>query len=282
MPITQGIFKLQGPPLLILGSRVEKGGQGPKVSESKDWLVSSLMVLERKESIVCLIFKSLFTLVVNSVLLLLIMLPCHTCDDPCNDDALLFTVRSLPRIVSWLGSHTKNVNAVVTGFRKCYHISVCAGAIYHTKVYTKVWAGAIYPSKVKMVEDLIMDSGASFHATYCKKELERFNLRSGKVCLADEKTLYIAGVGDIVLKTSFGTIWNPNDVRYIPGLKTRLISFGQLNEEGYRVGFVDQQWKVTKGSLVVARGNKRRSLYMVEAHLEGISAIIDGSGSAAL
>ncbi|GKB43623.1 retrovirus-related pol polyprotein from transposon TNT 1-94 [Tanacetum coccineum] len=55
------------------------------------------------------------------------------------------------------------------------------------------------------VEDRIMDSGASFHATYCKEELERFKLRSGKVRLADDKTLDIAAIGDVVLKTSFGT-----------------------------------------------------------------------------
>ncbi|GKB47171.1 retrovirus-related pol polyprotein from transposon TNT 1-94, partial [Tanacetum coccineum] len=114
------------------------------------------------------------------------------------------------------------------------------------------------------VEDHIMDFGASFHATYCKEELERFKLRSGKVRLADDKTLDIAGVGDVVLKTSFGTSWTLKDVRYIPGLKRRLISVGQLDEEGYHVGFGDQQWKVTKGSLVVAHGNKRGSLYMVE------------------
>nr|GEU45596.1 hypothetical protein [Tanacetum cinerariifolium] len=48
-----------------------------------------------------------------------------------------------------------------------------------------------------------MDSGASFHATYCKEKLERFKLHSGK------------------------------DVRYISGLKRRLISVGQLNEEDY-------------------------------------------------
>ncbi|GKB03571.1 hypothetical protein Tco_0831714 [Tanacetum coccineum] len=77
------------------------------------------------------------------------------------------------------------------------------------------------------VEDRIMDSGASFHATYCKEELERFKLRSGKVRLADDMTLDIAGIGDVVLKTSFAV-------------------------------------KVTKGSLVVACGNKCRSLYMVE------------------
>ncbi|GJY13840.1 hypothetical protein Tco_0383149 [Tanacetum coccineum] len=102
------------------------------------------------------------------------------------------------------------------------------------------------------VEDRIMDSGASFHATYCKEELERFKLRSDKVRLADDKTLDIAGVGDV------------------------------LDEEGYHVGFRDQKWKVTKGSFVVAHGNKRGSLYMVEVHPEGIDAIIDGSGSAAL
>nr|GEY70519.1 retrovirus-related Pol polyprotein from transposon TNT 1-94 [Tanacetum cinerariifolium] len=69
-----------------------------------------------------------------------------------------------------------------------------------------------------MVEDHIMDSSASFHATYCKEELERFKLRFGK------------------------------DVRYTLGLKRRLISVGQLDEEVCHVGFKDQQWKVTKGS----------------------------------
>ncbi|GKF13736.1 retrovirus-related pol polyprotein from transposon TNT 1-94, partial [Tanacetum coccineum] len=72
------------------------------------------------------------------------------------------------------------------------------------------------------------------------------------------------------------------DVRYIPGIKKRLISVGQLDEEGYHVGFEDQQWKVTKGSLVVARGNKHGSLYMVEVPSDRINATIDGKGNATL
>ncbi|GJS41327.1 reverse transcriptase domain-containing protein [Tanacetum coccineum] len=83
-----------------------------------------------------------------------------------------------------------------------------------------------------------------FHATYCKEELERFKLRSGKVRLADDKTLDIASVGDVVLKTSFGTSWTLMDVRYILGLKRRLILVGQLDKEGYHVGFGDQQCSV--------------------------------------
>ncbi|GJZ27539.1 retrovirus-related pol polyprotein from transposon TNT 1-94 [Tanacetum coccineum] len=125
-------------------------------------------------------------------------------------------------------------------------------------------------------DDRIMDYGALFHATYFREELERFKLRSDKVCLEDYKTLDIAGVGDVVLKTSFGTSWTFKDVRYISGLKKRLISVGKLDEEGYHIGFRDQQRKVTKGSLVVVHGNKRRSLYMVEVPSDGIKAAIDG------
>ncbi|GJS21366.1 hypothetical protein Tco_0449998 [Tanacetum coccineum] len=132
------------------------------------------------------------------------------------------------------------------------------------------------------IEDHIIDSGASFHANYCKEDLERFNLCSSKVCLADDMTLDISSVMDIVLETSFGTSWTLKDVRYILSLKRRLISVGQLDEEGYHVGFRDQQWKVTKGSLVVARKNKRGSLYMVEVHPEVIGTIINGSSSASL
>ncbi|GKC33343.1 retrovirus-related pol polyprotein from transposon TNT 1-94 [Tanacetum coccineum] len=47
------------------------------------------------------------------------------------------------------------------------------------------------------IDDHIMDSGESFHATYCKEEIERFKLRFDKVRLADDKTLDIAGVRDL-------------------------------------------------------------------------------------
>nr|GEW89506.1 hypothetical protein [Tanacetum cinerariifolium] len=65
--------------------------------------------------------------------------------------------------------------------------------------------------------------------------LEKFRLRSSKVRLADDNTLDIVGVRDVVLKTSFGISWNLKDVRYIPDIKRRLIYAGQLDEEGYHV-----------------------------------------------
>nr|GEV60484.1 hypothetical protein [Tanacetum cinerariifolium] len=104
-----------------------------------------------------------------------------------------------------------------------------------------------YSNYLLSVED--KDSGASFHATFCKEELEKLKLRSGKI--------------------------HSRPIEEV-------ISIGQIHEEGYHVGFGDQQWKVTKGSLVVARGNKRGSMYMVEVPSDGINTSIDGKGNATL
>nr|GEW66243.1 retrovirus-related Pol polyprotein from transposon TNT 1-94 [Tanacetum cinerariifolium] len=78
--------------------------------------------------------------------------------------------------------------------------------------------------------------------------LERFKLWSDKVRLADDKTLDIAVIVDVFHKTYFGTSWTLKGVR----LRRPAV-------------------KVTKGSLVVARGNKRESLYMVEDWYEHVS-----------
>nr|GEW77002.1 zinc finger, CCHC-type [Tanacetum cinerariifolium] len=58
-------------------------------------------------------------------------------------------------------------------------------------------------------------------------QLERFKLRSDKVCLVDDKTLDIASFGDVVLKTSFGTSWTPKDVRI--GM-SMLVSKGNIQD----------------------------------------------------
>ncbi|GKD04590.1 hypothetical protein Tco_1179564 [Tanacetum coccineum] len=117
---------------------------------------------------------------------------------------------------------------------------------YNQKGHFYNQCSKLVASKDKEVNQAARDSDNALvccvENTICKEELERFKLRSGKVRLADDKTLDIAGVRDVVLKTSFGTSWTLKDVRYILGLKRRrLISAGQLEEEGYHVGFRDQQ-----------------------------------------
>nr|GEV15997.1 retrovirus-related Pol polyprotein from transposon TNT 1-94 [Tanacetum cinerariifolium] len=149
----------------------------------------------------------------------------------------------------------------ITGklLRMLFVRAMCAGVIYCIEVCTEECAevdrrlsiskealGAFRKSKPtaknsddilvccveNTVEDRLMNSGASFHATYCKEELERFKLCFGKVGLVDDKTLDIVGVRDVVLKTSFGTSRTLKDVRYIPGLKDKHQRLGDMSMIG--------------------------------------------------
>ena len=109
-----------------------------------------------------------------------------------------------------------------------------------------------------------MDSGASFHTTPSLELLSNYVPgKFGKVYLADGKSLDIIGRCDINIRTSNGSVWTLNNVRYIPALKRNLISIGQLDDEGHYNTFGDGHWKVMKGNLVVAHGNKQGSLYMI-------------------
>ncbi|GKA57889.1 hypothetical protein Tco_0757077 [Tanacetum coccineum] len=166
-------------------------------------------------------------------------------DDEVQALLLLF---SLPE--SWSGTVTaEDIQRVLELFVKCRRQRQGQKARQRAKAEQRDYDDELICCVKNTIEDCIMDFGASFHATFCKEELESLTLK---------------------------------DVRYIPGLKRRLISVEQLDEEGYHVGFGDQKWKVTKGSLVVARRNKRRSMYMVEIPSDGINATIDGRGNATL
>jgi len=61
------------------------------------------------------------------------------------------------------------------------------------------------------------------------------------------------------------------DVRIVPSLTKSLISVRQLDEQRHEVKFENQQWKVVKGNLVMTRGRKRGSLYMVELPSEEVT-----------
>ena len=74
-------------------------------------------------------------------------------------------------------------------------------------------------------------------------------------------------IGDICLETSFGNKLVLKDVRHFPNIHLNLISTGRLDDEGFKNSFAESKWKLTKGSLVVARGKKQNTLYVMEACL---------------
>ncbi|GKD97876.1 retrovirus-related pol polyprotein from transposon TNT 1-94 [Tanacetum coccineum] len=185
-----------------------------------------------------------------------------------------------------------------TGVQRLYnmlhHVSlegrhiVVLGAIYRTEVCTEVCAGAIYPNKVVSepgydkqwqktisreytnyllsAEDRYRGRGYDRGQEAEQKQVKIIEDRRDKV-QAEYYVLELQPEGPLsesIFEACSLQGLTLKDVRYILGLKRRLISVRQLDEEGYHVGVEDQHWKDTKGSLVVARGNKRGSLYMVE------------------
>ena len=114
------------------------------------------------------------------------------------------------------------------------------------------------------VDYWVMDSGASFHATHINEAMK--NLKEcdfGKVRLGNGEILEVTGMGDIELKTTLGTTWCLLNVRVIPKLETKLISVGQLDDQGLDVKFGGGKWKVLNDNRVIAQGFKQGSLYMV-------------------
>nr|GEZ39301.1 hypothetical protein [Tanacetum cinerariifolium] len=79
-----------------------------------------------------------------------------------------------------------NMMVLISVFKRCR-----SKTLYNRRSFRSLWQ---MPNLQNTVKDRIMDSSASFHATYCKEELERFKLHFGKVRLADDKTLNIASI----------------------------------------------------------------------------------------
>lgn len=115
----------------------------------------------------------------------------------------------------------------------------------------------------------VIDSGASYHATPRKDyftSLREGNL--GTVKMGNKNSSQILGIGNICVTTNLGTKMVLKDVRFVPDLRLNLLSTGKLDEEGYTSSFGKGCWKLTKGSLVLARGKKCCTLYKTQFHLE--------------
>ena len=127
-----------------------------------------------------------------------------------------------------------------------------------------------------------MDLRASFHTTPHREIIQNYVEGDfGKVYLADGEALDVVGMGDVRIILPNGFVWLLQKVRHIPDLRRNLISIGQLDDEGHTIPFVGGTWKVTKESVVLARGKKTGTLYMTSSPRDTI-AIAEASTDASL
>jgi hypothetical protein len=112
-------------------------------------------------------------------------------------------------------------------------------------------------------ESWVVDSGASFHATPHRKHfLDYVQGDFGQVHLGDDAPCKIVGMGKVKIKQINGSQWLLKEVRHVLYLRKNLISTGYLASEGCISIFTDKVWEVTKGSLVIAKGENVGTLYL--------------------
>jgi hypothetical protein len=112
-------------------------------------------------------------------------------------------------------------------------------------------------------ESWVVDSGASFHATSHRKHfLDYVQGDFGQVHLGDDAPCKIVGMRKVKIKQHNGNQWLLKEVRHVLDLRKNIISIGQLESEGCISIFTDKMWKVIKGSLVIAKGEKVGTLYL--------------------
>ena len=80
--------------------------------------------------------------------------------------------------------------------------------------------------------------------------------------LGDDEPCKIFGKGKVRIKLNNGNDWLLKDVRHIPSMKINLISTGKLGDGGCLSTFGEMWWKVTKGSMVIAKGDRIGTLYL--------------------
>ncbi|PHT48255.1 hypothetical protein CQW23_12463 [Capsicum baccatum] len=78
--------------------------------------------------------------------------------------------------------------------------------------------------------------------------------------MGNETISKVDGIGIICLETSTGSKLVLKNVKHAPNVRLHLISVGVLNDEGYVSTNGGEKWKLIKGSLVVARGDKHHGL----------------------
>ncbi|GLU00723.1 hypothetical protein SLE2022_180690 [Rubroshorea leprosula] len=116
----------------------------------------------------------------------------------------------------------------------------------------------------------IIDSGASYH---CIPKREYFSTYKagdfGTIKMGNKSVSHIMGVGDICVQTNVGCTLTLKNVRHVPDMCMNLLSAKALDEEGYAHYYGNGNWKLTKGSMVVAKGRACCSLYKTHMKMCG-------------
>ena len=143
---------------------------------------------------------------------------------------------------------------------------------HEANVIGDVLEDALIISFENFTNSWVVDLGASFHATHDKFH-DYVQGDFGQVHLGDDKPCKIVGMGKVLVKQQNGNQWLLKEVRHVLDLKKNLISKGQLGGEGCVTNFTDKTWKVTKGALVIEKGENLGTSYLCNGISNSVNAL---------
>lgn len=79
--------------------------------------------------------------------------------------------------------------------------------------------------------------------------------------------LKIIGASDVYVQNNVGCIMTLKDLRHILALWLNMIFRAKLDRVGYEIHFENGRWKLTRGSLLIARGRVCNMLYKTHVKL---------------
>ena len=79
--------------------------------------------------------------------------------------------------------------------------------------------------------------------------------------MGDDEPCKIVGIGKVWIKLNYGNEWLIKYLRHIPTMKINLILIEKLGDVSCLSTFGKTWWNITKGELVIAKGDRIGTLY---------------------
>ena len=109
----------------------------------------------------------------------------------------------------------------------------------------------------RLINSWVLDLACSFHMTPHKDWFDTYKLvNCGSILMGNDATCKVFGIGTIKIKMFDDVVRTLGEVRHVPEVKKNLISLGTLDSNGYYYKSENGLIKVSKGTMVVMKGQK--------------------------
>jgi len=111
-------------------------------------------------------------------------------------------------------------------------------------------------------ESWILDSGCSYHMCPNKEWFDNYKpCNGGTVLMGNDAVCKAIGIGTVKIKMFDGVVRVLGNVRHVPELRKNLISLGALDSAGCMYTAQGGAMKISRGALVLMKGQKVGNLY---------------------